>query len=48
MSDKFVFYPEGVCSMMIEIELDGDIIRTLFLQEAATATSAAYLNSSKA
>lgn len=27
MSDKFVFYPEGVCSMMIEIELDGDIIK---------------------
>ena len=27
MSDKFVLYPEGVCSMMIEIELDGDIIK---------------------
>ena len=27
MADKFTFYPEGVCSMMIEIELDGDIIR---------------------
>lgn len=23
---KFTFYPEGVCSMMIEIELDGDVI----------------------
>ncbi len=22
----FTFYPEGVCSMMIEIELDGDTI----------------------
>jgi uncharacterized protein (TIGR03905 family) len=22
----FTFYPEGVCSMMIEIELDGDVI----------------------
>jgi uncharacterized protein (TIGR03905 family) len=27
MTNKFTFYPEGVCSMMIEIELDGDIIR---------------------
>ena len=27
MADKFTFYPEGVCSMMIEIELDGDIIK---------------------
>ena len=27
MSNKFTFYPEGVCSMMIEIELDGGIIR---------------------
>ncbi|MBR3126330.1 MAG: TIGR03905 family TSCPD domain-containing protein [Mogibacterium sp.] len=23
----FTFYPEGVCSMMIEIELDGDVIK---------------------
>lgn len=27
MAKKFTFYPEGVCSMMIEIELDGDDIR---------------------
>lgn len=27
MAKKFIFYPEGVCSMMIEIELDGDSIR---------------------
>lgn len=27
MSNKFTFYPEGVCSMMIEIELDGDVIK---------------------
>lgn len=26
MSKKFTYYPEGVCSMMIEIELDGDTI----------------------
>ena len=26
MSNKFTFYPEGVCSMMIELELDGDVI----------------------
>lgn len=26
MSSRFTFYPEGVCSMMIEIELDGDVI----------------------
>ena len=26
MSKMFTFYPEGVCSMMIEIELDGDTI----------------------
>ena len=26
MSKMFTFYPEGVCSMMIEIELDGDVI----------------------
>ena len=24
---KFTYYPEGVCSMMIEIELDGDIFK---------------------
>ena len=23
---KFTYYPQGVCSMMIEIELDGDTI----------------------
>ena len=27
MSKMFTFYPEGVCSMMIEIELEGDTIR---------------------
>ncbi|MBQ6389003.1 MAG: TIGR03905 family TSCPD domain-containing protein [Mogibacterium sp.] len=27
MGKKFTFYPEGVCSMMIEIELDGDKIK---------------------
>lgn len=27
MSKSFVFYPQGVCSMMIEIELEGDIIK---------------------
>lgn len=27
MAKKFTFYPEGVCSMMIEIELDGDTIK---------------------
>lgn len=26
MKKKTVFYPEGVCSMMIEIETDGDVI----------------------
>ena len=26
MKKMFTFYPEGVCSMMIEIELDGDTI----------------------
>lgn len=26
MSKMFTFYPQGVCSMMIEIELDGDTI----------------------
>ena len=27
MSTKFTFYPQGVCSMMIEIELDGETIK---------------------
>ena len=27
MSTKFTFYPQGVCSMMIEIELEDDIIK---------------------
>ena len=27
MTSKFTFYPQGVCSMMIEIELEDDIIR---------------------
>ncbi len=27
MAKMFTFYPEGVCSMMIEIELEGDIIK---------------------
>ena len=27
MGKMFTFYPEGVCSMMIEIELDGDTIK---------------------
>ena len=27
MGKMFTFYPEGVCSMMIEIELDGDVIK---------------------
>ena len=27
MSNKFTFYPQGVCSFMIDIELDGDIIK---------------------
>ena len=27
MQKMFTFYPEGTCSHMIEIELDGDIIR---------------------
>lgn len=26
MKKMFTFYPEGVCSMMIEIALDGDVI----------------------
>ena len=27
MAKKFTFYPQGVCSMMIEIELEGDVIK---------------------
>ena len=27
MSTKFTFYPQGVCSMMIELELEDDIIK---------------------
>ena len=27
MAKMFTFYPEGVCSMMIEIELEGEIIK---------------------
>lgn len=27
MTKKFTFYPEGVCSMMIEIELEGEDIK---------------------
>lgn len=27
MRKKFTFYPQGVCSFMIDIELDGDIIK---------------------
>ena len=27
MSKKFTFYPQGVCSMMIDIELDGETIK---------------------
>lgn len=27
MSNIFTFYPQGVCSMMIEIELEDDIIK---------------------
>lgn len=27
MAKIFTFYPEGVCSMMIEIELEGEIIK---------------------
>lgn len=27
MGDRYVFYPQGVCSVMIEIELEGDIIK---------------------
>ena len=27
MSKKYTFYPQGVCSMMIEIELDGETIK---------------------
>ena len=27
MNRKLIYYPEGVCSVMIEIELEGDIIK---------------------
>ena len=27
MSEKFTFYPQGVCSMMIELELEDDVIK---------------------
>lgn len=27
MKKMFTFYPEGTCSQMIEIELEGDVIR---------------------
>ena len=27
MTTKLTYYPQGVCSMMIEIELDGDTIK---------------------
>ncbi|MBQ3370864.1 MAG: TIGR03905 family TSCPD domain-containing protein [Mogibacterium sp.] len=27
MRKKLIYYPEGVCSVMIEIELDGDVIK---------------------
>ena len=27
MANKFTYYPQGVCSMMIEIELDGETIK---------------------
>lgn len=27
MTKKFTFYPQGVCSMMIDIELEGDVIK---------------------
>ena len=27
MSTKFTFYPQGVCSFMIDIELEGDTIK---------------------
>ncbi len=27
MAKMFTFYPEGVCSVMMEIELDGDTIK---------------------
>lgn len=27
MQNMFTFYPEGVCSQMIEIELDGDTVK---------------------
>ena len=27
MSSRFTYYPQGTCSVMIEIELDGDVIK---------------------
>ena len=27
MAKKVTYYPQGVCSVMIEIELEGDVIR---------------------
>ena len=27
MQNKFTYYPEGVCSQMIEIELEGDTVK---------------------
>lgn len=27
MSTKFTFYPQGVCSVMIEVELEGETIK---------------------
>ena len=27
MTKKLTYYPQGVCSVMIEIELDGDVIK---------------------
>ena len=27
MQKMFTYYPEGVCSQMIEIELDGDVVK---------------------
>jgi uncharacterized protein (TIGR03905 family) len=29
MVKKLTYYPEGVCSVMIEIELDGDVIKDI-------------------
>ncbi len=39
---KITFYPEGVCSMMIEVTLNGDIIDEVVFTGAATATSAGF------